>query len=420
MSAARAVVLCLAPHVEDRLLPQLADAGLVVVARPAGAAEAAAAVQRLRPDVLLASADPRFLDGALLLAASASRTTAVVLAEGESGRAVAASLGVREAVPAEADVGAVLSRLERARVEPSEQPPEAVRPAPEGRRGRVTAVWGPAGAPGRTTTAIALAAEIAATGVRTALVDADTAGAAVAPSLALLDEAPGLAAACRLAAAAALTGTELDRIAQRHRGARHDLAVLTGIGRPARWPELSADRVGRVLEQCRDWAEHTVVDVGWNLESDEEIVSDLFAPRRNAATLAALQAADVVVAVGAADPVGLARFVRAYADLIELVEPHRIRPVVTKVRRSAVGLAPGAQIRASLARFAGIEEVTLVPSDPAACDAALLTGRSLPDTAPRSSAVAALRRFTADHLVDAPPATLRRAPWSRRRALSPA
>ena len=148
-------------------------------------------------------------------------------------------------------------------------------------------MWGPAGAPGRTTTAIALAAELAAAGLRVALVDADTIGAAVAPSLGLLDEAPGLAAACRLAAAGALTGAELDRVAQRYRCARGELLVLTGIGRPARWPELSADRVTKVLEQCRSWADHTVVDTGFNLEADEEIVSDLFAPRRNAATLAA-------------------------------------------------------------------------------------------------------------------------------------
>lgn len=401
MSALRAVVLCLAPHVEDRLLPQLAEAGFAVVARPAGAADAAAAVQRLRPDVLLASADPRWLDNALLLAASASRTAAVVLAEGEQGRRHAAALGVREPLDAEADARAVLDRLRRLPDEPEREAP-AERDRPARARGRVTAVWGPAGAPGRTSTAIALAVEVAAAGQRTALVDADTTGAAVAPSLALLDEAPGLAAACRLAAAEALTGAELDRLAQPYRGARADLAVLTGLGRPARWPELSADRVTKVLERCRGWADHTVVDAGYNLEADEEIVADLFAPRRNAATLAALRSADVVVAVGAADPVGLARFVRAYGDLIELVEPSRVRPLITKVRRSAVGLAPATQIRASLARFAGIEEVALVPADPAACDAALLTGRSLPDTAPRSPAVAALRRFAADHLVEAP------------------
>ena len=405
------VVLSLAPHVEDRLLPGLGVAGLLPVARPAGAAEAAEAVARLRPGVLLASAEPQHLDSPLLLAASLAGATVVVLAEGEAGHRHAASLGVREPIDAGASAEDVAARIASGVAAPETRPA----PEPAAAPGRVTAVWGPAGAPGRTTTAVALAGELAAAGLRVALVDADTFGAAVAPSLGLLDEAPGLAAACRLAAAGALTGAELDRIAQRFRCARGELQVLTGIGRPARWPELSADRVAAVLEQCRTWADHTVVDTGFNLEADEEIVSDLFAPRRNAATLAALRAADTVVAVGAADPVGLARYVRAFGDLVEIVDPHRVRPVVTKVRQSAVGLGAGGQIRASLQRFGGIEDVALVPADAVACDTALLTARTLPDAAPRSPATAALRRFAADHLVDRPVRAPRRTPAILRR-----
>ncbi|GAA2749430.1 regulator [Amnibacterium kyonggiense] len=415
MTTGTPAVLCLAPHLEDRLLPQLPTAGLLVVARPAGADEAAEALVRLRPGVLVTSAEPRHLDAALVRAAASTGTALVVLAEGDRGRAHAAALGVGEVLDAAATAADVAARIEQGVPVPvpAEDVPAAAPP------GRVTAVWGPAGSPGRTTTAIALAAELAAAGLRVALVDADTIGAAIAPSLGLLDEAPGLAAACRLAAAGALTAAELDRVAQRYAGVRGELHVLTGIGRPARWPELSADRVTAVLEQCRSWADHTVVDTGFNLEADEEIVSDLFAPRRNAATLAAVQAADTVVAVGAGDPIGLARYVRAFGDLVELVDPHRVHSVIGKVRQSAVGLGAGGQIRASLQRFGGIDEVTLVPSDPAAYDAALLTARPLPDAAPRSAATAALRRFAADRLIDRPVrAQRRRVP--RLRGLRPA
>ena len=404
-------VLCLAPHLEDRLLPQLSPAGLLVVARPAAAGEAAEAIDRLRPGVLIVSAEPRHLDNSVLLAASAAGAALVVLAEGDRVRAHAASLGVRDPLDADASADDIAARIEHG----MPVPVLTDRPETPHTPGRVTAVWGPAGAPGRTTTAIALAGELAAAGLRVALVDADTIGAAVAPSLGLLDEAPGLAAACRLAAVGALTGAELDRVAQHHRCSRGELLVLTGIGRPARWPELSADRVTKVLEQCRSWADHTIVDTGFNLEADEEIVSDLFAPRRNAATLAAVRAADTVVAVGAGDPIGLARYVRAFGDLVELVDPHRVHSVIGKVRQSAVGLGAGSQIRAGLQRFGGIDDVTLVPSDPAACDAALLTARTLPDAAPRSTATAALRRFAADRLIDRPvPARGRRVPGLRR------
>ncbi len=399
------VVLSLAPHVEDRLLPQLLDEGHVIAARPAGATEAAAALDRIDADALLVSAAARHCDATLLGTAAARGIAVVVLAGSAAEVEYASSLGVTDPLPADADLRDVIRRLER----PTEGTAGegASRPTPG--RGRITAVWGPVGAPGRTTTAIALAAELAATGLRVALVDADTVGAAVAPALGLFDEAPGLAAACRLAAAGALTSAELDRVAQRHRGSRGGFSVLTGIGRPSRWPELSTDRITKVLEACREWADHTVVDTGFNLETDEEIVSDLFAPRRNAATIAAVRAADTVVAVGAADPVGLARFVRAYGDLLELVDTPTVRVVVSKVRASAVGIGPAGQIRASLLRFGGIDDVTLVPNDPGACDAALLMARSLPDAAPRSAATAALRRFVLDHLAAQP------APGARRR-----
>ena len=415
MSEPIPAVLCLAPHVEDALLPRLADAGLLVVARPPGAAEAAELLPRLRPSAVVVSAEPRHLDSRLLVAAAVAGAAVVVLAEGERGRAHATALGVREALDAGVDATEITARI-AAGAPPAEEEPVRAAPA----SGRVTAVWGPAGAPGRTTTAIALASELAATGLRVALVDADTLGAAIAPSLGLLDEAPGLAAACRLAAAGALTRQELDRVAQRHRGDHGDLLVLTGIGRPARWPELSADRVTKVLDLCRTWADHTVVDTGFNLEADEEIVSDLFAPRRNAATLAALRAADSVVAVGAGDPIGLARYVRAFGDLLEVVDPHRVAAVIGKVRQSAVGLGANGQIRASLQRFGGIRDVTLVPSDPAACDAALLTARSLPDAAPRSPATAALHRFAHERLLDRPVRSVRRRPVMLRRLRSAA
>jgi Flp pilus assembly CpaE family ATPase len=66
---------------------------------------------------------------------------------------------------------------------------------------------------------------------------------------------------------------------------------------------------------------------------------------------------------------------------------------MNKVRSSAIGLNPSAQITQTLARFGGIADPVLVPWDPAAFDAALLSGRPLLDAAPRSAARAAIRAF---------------------------
>ena len=73
-------------------------------------------------------------------------------------------------------------------------------------RGRVVAVWGPTGAPGRTTVAVGVADEAARLGVSTLLVDADVYGGVVAQVLGLLDESPGLAGAARQASAGGLDG----------------------------------------------------------------------------------------------------------------------------------------------------------------------------------------------------------------------
>src|SRR5690606_16260898 len=151
-----------------------------------------------------------------------------------------------------------------------------------------------------------------------------------------------------------------------------------------------------VLDAVRGWADVTVVDVAASLERDEELQSDVAAPRRNAATLEALRRADRVVAVGAADPVGLARLLRGCSELAEHGEPEGVTLVANKVRASVVGLDPAGQVRATLERFGGIAPRHLVPWDPAAFDAALLGGRSLPRAAPRSSARAVVRALAAD------------------------
>jgi len=232
-----------------------------------------------------------------------------------------------------------------------------------------------------------------------ALADVDTHSGSVAPALGLLDEAPGFAAACRLAGADSLTQTELERIGQRYLSSRGSFWVLTGIGRPSRWPELSSDRVVATVKACREWVDFTIVDTGFSLENDEEISSDLFAPRRNAATIAALREADHVIAIGSADPVGLSRFLRAHVDLVETIVTDRVTVVMNKIRASAIGLNASAQVRQTLQRFGGISSPALVPYDRAALDAAVLSGRTLCDVAPKSAARMAIRQFARERVL---------------------
>ena len=389
------VALALPLADEQRMLAEAGRHGHRVVAQCSGADELAGRVSTVRPEVAVCAATDQYLNARLVAACDAHGIRLVVVAGTAGERKFAASVGILEVVEAPVRWEQLSGRStvdEETRSTPLER-----RIAPSS-RGEVIAVWGPGGAPGRTSLAVAIAAEAALLGTAVALGDADTHGAAVAPALGLLDEAPGFAAACRLAGSSSLTSAEFERIAQRHRAPRGDFWVLTGIGRPSRWPELSAERVAGAIAAARDWAELTVLDTAASLEHDEELSSDLVAPRRNAATTAALLAADRVIAVGAADPVGLSRFLRGHAELLELVPPDRVTVVINKVRAGAIGLGPAAQVRQTLARFGGIDDPVLVPWDLAAFDAAVLSGRTLPEVAPRSPARVAIRSLVTERL----------------------
>jgi len=268
------------------------------------------------------------------------------------------------------------------------------------RSGRVIAVWGPTGAPGRSTVAVELAVELARDGRRVGLIDADTHAPSLALALGIADEGPGFAAACRQAEHDTLTPAELSRVSV---ALGRGVEVLTGLNRPGRWPELSDQRVTAALGVCRTWTDETVVDVAASLERDEEIVSDLAGPRRNAATLAAVREADLVVAVASADPVGIARFVRGHAELRATIGATPVVVVVNRLRGGVLGVDPRGQVRATLERFCGIREVWFLPHDQKAADAAMLAARPVLDVAGRSALSAGVRRLVGEAVAPSAP-----------------
>lgn len=289
-------------------------------------------------------------------------------------------------------------------------------PSTGSRHGRLVAVWGPAGAPGRTTLAVNLAAETAAAGVLTLLADADVYGGVVAQMLGLLDESAGLAAATRLAAGASAgggagagRGLDLPALARLAPLASERLRVLTGIPRADRWPELRPGAVETVWALARQLADLVVVDCGFSLERDEELTFDTLAPRRNGATLVTLEHADVVLAVARADPVGLARFARALPELREAAPTASVRVIVTQVRRSVLGPDPRGQVLAALDRYAGVRDPVLLPDDRPAVDRALARGQSLAEAAPGSPLRHAVASLAADIAADLVPADARAA-----------
>jgi Flp pilus assembly CpaE family ATPase len=416
---------------ESRLVAALeSGSGVEVVRRCVDIADLLAAAAAGHGRAVLLSADLRQLDREVVrrLGASGVAVVGVAPAEDDQGEIRLRQLGVPRVVSADGSNADIVDAVSAA-VEGLGDPASAngagtttLLPAlgevgSTGREtsaeiglGRIFAIWGPTGAPGRTTLAVNIAAEISMLGRATLLADADTYGGAVAQVLGLLDEAPGLAGAARAANNGQL---DLASLARHARQVTPQLRVLTGITRTERWPEVRPASLEVVWALARGLAEVTVVDCGFSLEQDEELSFDTAAPRRNGATLTTLEQADVVVAVSAADPVGLQRFVRGMSDLRGAVPGADVRVVVNRLRASVVGPQPEAQVRAALQRHAGVPHVTFVPDDAAAADAALMRGQMLAEAAANSPMRRAIAQLAAE-LIGLPEAT--RKPRHRNRA----
>ncbi|QDB78518.1 hypothetical protein FE251_03335 [Georgenia wutianyii] len=374
------------------------DTGLRVVRRCADVPEVLAAGLAGLGSLAVLSADLPDLDRPVLrqLAAAGVRTV-LVAAPVDTARCRA--LGATAVVAAEdgaqewARVVGDLVHSEPAADPVEEEPPP---PAPA-TTGRLVVVWGPRGSPGRTSIAVNLAAELAAH-EPTLLVDADTEAPSVTQVLGVLDETAGIAAAARLAGDGRLDAGTMRGVTRRL-GER--LRLLTGLTRADRWRELPAASLDVVWEQARETAAWVVVDVGAGID---EPVGGLGAPRRHQAALSALAAADVVVVVGAAEPVGMHRLVTALQELsdAQVCAPHASRVVVVnRVRGSAAGANPEQAVVEALARFAGVMDPLLVPDDRAALDRAVLQGATLAEVAHGSRARSAVQEL-AGRLTGAP------------------
>jgi MinD-like ATPase involved in chromosome partitioning or flagellar assembly len=243
-------------------------------------------------------------------------------------------------------------------------------------RGSIVAVWGPAGAPGRSSVALGVAAAAAAKRVDTVLVDGDTYGGSLAQMFAVLDDVSGLMAACRAA-----NNGHPGQVDDHLLAVGPQLRLLTGLPRADMWPQVRSGALELVLRQLRTIAELVVVDCGFSLEPAHGSIS------RNQATLQALEQADQVVAVGKADPVGLARLVRGVHDLADVRREADPPIVVINMMRQTLGWKER-DVDATLRRLTGLATTSFLPFDQSALDSALMSGRSPRDTSPASPFVA--------------------------------
>jgi MinD-like ATPase involved in chromosome partitioning or flagellar assembly len=295
-------------------------------------------------------------------------------------------------------------------------PPAAGRQAPwipnqVERPAMITVVWGTHGAPGRSTVALNLAVEQALKGSRVCLVDADTHAASLSPMLGLMDETAGVVRLCRSVAENQFDPVTDTAAHARVRVGQATLRFTSGLPRPQRWAEISADGLGSALRTLASTCDHVIVDVAADAGQDEDLALDTFAPQRNDATVTALDMADRILVVGRADPVGLPRLIRACEELSERIggaDP-QVDIVVNGLRAGSAGPRPEASLISAWRRFGPHSMVPshFLPWDLAAADAAVLQGRALAEVAPRSGlrkAIAALAVAPSDQAASVRPA----------------
>ena len=391
------IVLCASGSEEVRIVHDLAmdrTRPARVVRRCADLTETLAVVAAGIGDVVLIDLSVRGLSRDAV--ASMLRSAAVIGLRSRE-EAEGTTVGLRHVLEADAPIEEILAAVTAAVSSDEEHSgwvQEGEEPASERETGRLVAVWGPVGAPGRSTVAANLAAEAALAGHGTVLVDADTYGPSLSQMLGVLDEAPGLVAAARAHDRDTLTEETLDALLP---VVQTNLRLLSGIGVPARWAELRRGAMDGVWSALRRRGGIVVADIAPVLEEDEELSYDTAAPQRNAAALSALEAADAVIAVVAADPVSITRLLRDHARLQELgVE--ELHVIVNR----AGSPVPGDRIRELIASRMPVDSLHLLPDDPVSCRTAAWDGALLSEAAARSALRRGLREIASSLLVPDP------------------
>lgn len=256
-----------------------------------------------------------------------------------------------------------------------------------GGRGRIIAVWGTSGAPGRSTIALGLAHALAQC-APTLLVDADVRDPSIAHMAGIPVDASGLSALARRSVRGAL---DADAVVAAAFDYSPELRLLTGLTSPHRWREIGPAALASVLDRARERCTWIVVDVA--AVSLDAVADDIRQQGgRDDTTAAALRIADDILCVARADVLGINRLAHA----LEWWEANGTgtapRVVVNRVDSASTGPRPRNALDAALSAIIPGSRVHLVPEDEAVAKA-LLKGRSVlaaSSSAPASRAIAAL------------------------------
>ena len=218
------------------------------------------------------------------------------------------------------------------------------------------AIAGFGGASGRTTTVKELSLQLKQLNLRTVMIDADTYGPSLDQELGLDLGTNGLLELCRVLEKKSAKGQSFaDLVTQLRSG----LSVVPGLPRVSRWTDLRISALREFWQESKENFDAVVTDVGAILEVDQSLLHETSLPRRHAASLTALESADITIICARADCVGIARLVRGYLEFNELFAKSSVYVLLWGITNEA----QARDIKSAVSRHTGIESVTCIGLD---------------------------------------------------------
>jgi hypothetical protein len=225
--------------------------------------------------------------------------------------------------------------------------------------GQIIAVWGPAGAPGRSTLALCLVATLARRDRRVMVVDADSYAPSLTPMLGLHETQSGVQSLSRHARLETVEAKALEACAVHYPLGGRGFSVVTGLNSPAQYVDCGSLAWSLALTTLRQAGHTLVVDLAAPLlQLPGEVIGG---PMRNALTLATLDVADRVLAVANPTPLSILRLSRDWPRLSELAD--------AALLDACLNNAPANDQRSiddslhALWQFTGNDETTVLPRD---------------------------------------------------------
>lgn len=376
MQSLRIVTVVGNADVETRIAKEISTLpGAELVLRCLERTELLATIRGARIDLVVIVGNPSWLDPYVLSTMVDHDSRAVGVAADPLEAEGLRRLGIEVASPG-ASARDLLAEAPQIASEPSSpEPPRS------GSRGRLVAVWGPKGAPGRSTVAVELAAEIAAQEPDTALIDGDTYGGDLAQMLAVVEELPTIVWAAQSASDGTLGQGSITSMLRR--SSPNGPVLLPGINRSELWSDITLFGWERLLDVFTASFRYTLVDVGFGLENDDRLQRG-----RDRLARQTIQEADVVVAVCRADPIGLKTFLWS-AERLKEIRP--LDDVLVVANQVAGGDAD--EVRYILKKHLGKRPLVCVPSRDQDVRTALDRGVPVRDIKPGGEVSARIREL---------------------------